>query len=468
MIVLLGTLLPGLARSQSFDIDHLQLQTTGGDFLATESAGRMFPWQWRAGAAYSYADEPLTLVHPDGTRDPLVGARSILELSGALAFTRRIALGLALPVLLDQSGSGVPGGAEIGDVRLVPRFDVVRRQHVAFALYAGLRLPTGATNRFLGEGMVVFEPRAAVEAYLGPRDLVRLGANLGFRFREPRSYGDLDVGQEILASLAAAVLPLPWLDLLAELHLSTMMSDRFGSGQVSPVELLLGAGGSWKGFRLGAAAGLGLVDGFGQPRARALVVFEYRKPPPPPPPLPPPAPVVVTVEPSPPPPAASPPPPEPEAPPAQAVEETDDPKPSEEPSVSVSRSRIELADPIFFAKDRKRIRSRYWDELDQLARVLNRRPEITTVWIEGHADATGPERWNLELSRLRAAEVAKFLTRRHVDPARLKPVGYGEAKPLVATPRGQDNEANRRVHFYTDHQPPPPPTEVGPRAELRP
>jgi outer membrane protein OmpA-like peptidoglycan-associated protein len=177
--------------------------------------------------------------------------------------------------------------------------------------------------------------------------------------------------------------------------------------------------------------------------------------------------VVVTVEPPPPPPPPPPAPP-PEPAPVEAAPEPDDPKPSEEPSVSVARSRIELADPIFFARDRKRIRSRYWDELDQLARVLNRRPEITTIVIEGHADATGPESWNLELSRLRAAEVAKYLTKRHVDPARLKPVGWGEAKPLVATPRGQENEANRRVHFYTEQKPPAPPTEAGPRAEVQP
>lgn len=80
------------ADSRSFDLDHLQRSITGGDFFATESAGRMFPWQWRAGASYRFDDRPLTLVQPDGTRAALVDGRSLLEVSGALAFTRWVAV----------------------------------------------------------------------------------------------------------------------------------------------------------------------------------------------------------------------------------------------------------------------------------------------------------------------------------------------------------------------------------------
>src|SRR6185369_13114719 len=103
-----------------------------------------------------------------------------------------------------------------------------------------------------------------------------------------------------------------------------------------------------------------------------------------------------------------------------------------------------------FDKDRRRVRHRFHPELVQLARVLKKRKELTLIWIEGHADATGPARWNLELSRGRAAEVAKILIAEGIDLARLRPVGFGEARPLVPTPRGESNEKNRRVHFFTD------------------
>jgi len=439
------------ADSRSFDIDHLQLALTGGDFLTTESAGRLFPWGWHAGAAYRFLDQPLLLRHADGSVETLVGARSMLEVSGAVDFTRWFAVGVALPVLLDQHGSAAPTGAALGDLRLVPRFDLLRRAHVGFATLLGLRVPTGATDRFVGEGMVVFEPRFAVEGYLGPRDLVRLGANLGFRLRDPRTYRDLDVGQEIFASLALAIVPLPFLDVLAELHATTALSTEFGQARQSPVELLIGLGGGWRGFHVQAAAGFGLVDGYGQPRARALLSVEYRRPPPPAP-----APTrVIAMRPLPVPPPAPPPPP------PKAVEPAkEEPPTPEEPSVSFPLGRIELADRIFFDTDRKRIHTRYRDELDQLARAINRRTNIRLVWIEGHADAIGPERWNLELSRLRAEEVAKYLVKRGVAPDRLRPVGFGEARPLVPTPYGARSEKNRRVHFYTDGEstPPAPPT----------
>ena len=128
--------------------------------------------------------------------------------------------------------------------------------------------------------------------------------------------------------------------------------------------------------------------------------------------------------------------------------------------------RIELAEPIFFQKDRSRVRHQFFTELQQLARVLQKRTDLTLIWIEGHADSTGPERWNLELSRSRSAAVAKILIAEGIAPERLRPVGYGEARPLVTTPHGESNERNRRVHFFTESSDPqalpPAGTELAP------
>jgi outer membrane protein OmpA-like peptidoglycan-associated protein len=140
--------------------------------------------------------------------------------------------------------------------------------------------------------------------------------------------------------------------------------------------------------------------------------------------------------------------------------------PTEEPEVSIAPGRIELAQPIFFQLNRKRIRFGFRDELKQLARVLQRRPELTYIWIEGHADATGPEAWNMTLSRARAEAVAQFLISEGIAPSRLAPVGFGEARPMVPTPHGVPNERNRRVHFYTDAGPVQPEAAVS-RAERK-
>jgi outer membrane protein OmpA-like peptidoglycan-associated protein len=62
--------------------------------------------------------------------------------------------------------------------------------------------------------------------------------------------------------------------------------------------------------------------------------------------------------------------------------------------------------------------------------------------IEGHTDAKGGHRYNLELSKRRAAAVVQFLTEQGVDKAHLFARGYGETKPRATDPF---NPANRRV-----------------------
>lgn len=58
-------------------------------------------------------------------------------------------------------------------------------------------------------------------------------------------------------------------------------------------------------------------------------------------------------------------------------------------------------------------------------RVLSRR-----LRIEGHTDASGSARGNLDLSRRRAQSVADYLSTVGVDKSRLDVVGYGSSKPL--------------------------------------
>jgi outer membrane protein OmpA-like peptidoglycan-associated protein len=237
------------------------------------------------------------------------------------------------------------------------------------------------------------------------------------------------------------VVPRPYIDVSVELHAATSLSSRFGAASQSPVEALIGLGGGVAGFRLAAAVGVGLVDGWGAARVRALLLVEYRRP--------------AAVRPA--APVASPPPAQPVVAkaPMPALRDIDDDVAQpvvfpDEPDVVFAPGRIELADPIFFDTNRKRVRSRFQHELDQLARALARRPELVRIWIEGHADATGPEDWNQRLSRMRAAEVVRQLVERGVEGARLVPAGFGEARPLVPTPDGQSEQRNRRVHFYTE------------------
>lgn len=63
--------------------------------------------------------------------------------------------------------------------------------------------------------------------------------------------------------------------------------------------------------------------------------------------------------------------------------------------------------------------------LNRLLQVLKQHPEVK-VHIEGHADSRGDDKYNLELSKLRARAIRKWFIDNNVDPDRLTAEGYGE------------------------------------------
>lgn len=70
------------------------------------------------------------------------------------------------------------------------------------------------------------------------------------------------------------------------------------------------------------------------------------------------------------------------------------------------------------------------------------------VEIEGHADSTGPERYNVDLSLRRARAVRDFLVDElGIDRSTLSVVAYGEAYPAASNATVDGRAANRRVEF---------------------
>ena len=70
------------------------------------------------------------------------------------------------------------------------------------------------------------------------------------------------------------------------------------------------------------------------------------------------------------------------------------------------------------------------------------------VEIEGHADSTGPEGYNVDLSLRRARAVRDFLVDElGIDRSTLSVVAYGEAYPAASNATPDGRAANRRVEF---------------------
>jgi len=100
---------------------------------------------------------------------------------------------------------------------------------------------------------------------------------------------------------------------------------------------------------------------------------------------------------------------------------------------------------VGFERDSAALAPQTKAELKALGRALASRALAGERYlIAGHADATGPEEHNLELSYRRARAVRDHLVEAFgIDPKRLVVAGWGSSRPLDR--RAPNDEANRRV-----------------------
>ncbi len=73
------------------------------------------------------------------------------------------------------------------------------------------------------------------------------------------------------------------------------------------------------------------------------------------------------------------------------------------------------------------------------------RQQPSSIALAGHADTSGDDGFNLDLSRERVEAVAAHLTGAGIDPSIMVLDWYGEAMPAIETGDGVRNPGNRRV-----------------------
>jgi len=112
---------------------------------------------------------------------------------------------------------------------------------------------------------------------------------------------------------------------------------------------------------------------------------------------------------------------------------------------------------ILFDYNSADIRREYHDELDALAKFLEKNPEAYVV-LEGFADSTGDPKYNLALSRRRALSVKNYLMQREIFSAaeanigavaekRLVTLWYGKDLPVADNDTAEGRQLNRRVRL---------------------
>lgn len=84
------------------------------------------------------------------------------------------------------------------------------------------------------------------------------------------------------------------------------------------------------------------------------------------------------------------------------------------------------------------------ETLKKIADVL-KSYKTTAIHVVGHTDSAGSAQFNMQLSRERAATVARFLVKQGVDAKRVLTWGRGETEPIVSNASRDGRAANRRV-----------------------
>ncbi|WP_128544617.1 OmpA family protein [Larkinella soli] len=106
--------------------------------------------------------------------------------------------------------------------------------------------------------------------------------------------------------------------------------------------------------------------------------------------------------------------------------------------------KITFDSDLLFDVDKSDLKSTNRENLARLAETL-KKYEDTEVLIEGHADNTGSDSYNMKLSERRAKAVARILQSQGVKNNRLIEKGYGESQPIADNNNTNGRQQNRRV-----------------------
>jgi peptidoglycan-associated lipoprotein len=122
---------------------------------------------------------------------------------------------------------------------------------------------------------------------------------------------------------------------------------------------------------------------------------------------------------------------------------------AESERAAASRAQVQstLTAPVRFEFDRSVLNDEALQLLDAKVAALQANPSIR-VRIEGNADDSGSDEYNMALSQKRAGIAHRYLTERGVDASRLQMVSFGEEKPTCTANRDEPCRAqNRRDEF---------------------
>jgi outer membrane protein OmpA-like peptidoglycan-associated protein len=107
---------------------------------------------------------------------------------------------------------------------------------------------------------------------------------------------------------------------------------------------------------------------------------------------------------------------------------------------------LNMPSNITFDTDRSDVKPQFYDTLNSVALVFQEFDQ-TLIDVVGHTDSDGSDDYNYDLSRRRAASVARYLSAQQLDPNRFSVEGRGEQEPIASNASASGKAQNRRVEI---------------------
>jgi outer membrane protein OmpA-like peptidoglycan-associated protein len=107
---------------------------------------------------------------------------------------------------------------------------------------------------------------------------------------------------------------------------------------------------------------------------------------------------------------------------------------------------LNMPSNITFDTDESDVKSEFYDTLNSVALVFQEFDK-TLIDVVGHTDSDGSDDYNYDLSRQRAASVARYLSSQQLDPNRFSVEGRGEREPIASNASARGKQQNRRVEI---------------------
>jgi outer membrane protein OmpA-like peptidoglycan-associated protein len=107
---------------------------------------------------------------------------------------------------------------------------------------------------------------------------------------------------------------------------------------------------------------------------------------------------------------------------------------------------LNMPSNITFDTDASEVKDEFYDTLNSVA-IVFQEYDKTLIDVVGHTDSDGSDDYNYDLSRRRAASVARYLSAQQIDANRFSVEGRGEREPIASNASTSGKSRNRRVEI---------------------